>query len=132
MAWFCAMAVSVRVIFSAKAVWAAAKDADVVEKVWTTSIIVRKSLVDMEICCGGGVDVLGPIDVVGDGGAKDVGYVGNGAMTTGAANGAIWGSFVSFVGWPTAMSSTMSLGGGCSARGRSCHLSTIRMASQSQ
>ena len=35
---------SVRVILSAKAVWAAAKDADVAEKVRTASIIARKSL----------------------------------------------------------------------------------------
>ena len=40
MAWFCAMAISVRVIFSAKVVWAAAKDADVAEKVRTASLIV--------------------------------------------------------------------------------------------
>ena len=38
-----------RVILSTKAVWAAAKDANVVEKVRTASIIVRKSLVDIEI-----------------------------------------------------------------------------------
>ena len=38
-----------RVILSAKVVWAAVKDADVVEKVQTASIIVRKSRVDMEI-----------------------------------------------------------------------------------
>ena len=65
-----------RVILSAKAVWAAAKDADVAEKVRTASIIARKSQVDMEICCGGGVDVLGPIDAIraeGTGGAEDAG-----------------------------------------------------------
>ena len=69
-----------RVILSAKALWAAAKDADMDEKVRTASIIVRKSRVDMEICCGGGADVLGPIDAVGAGGtrgAEDVGTVGN-------------------------------------------------------
>ena len=52
------------VILSAKAVWAVAKDADVDEKVWTASIIARKSRVDIEICCGGGADVLCPTDVV--------------------------------------------------------------------
>ena len=57
-----------RVILSAKVVWAAAKDANVVEKVRTTSIIARKSRVDMEICYTGGADVLGPTDVVGAGG----------------------------------------------------------------
>ena len=81
-----------RVILSAKAVWAATKDVDVAEKVRITSIIVRKSRVDMEICCGGGVDVLGPTDAIGAkgiGGAEDISDVGNGAMTAGAADGAI-------------------------------------------
>ena len=100
-----------RVILSTKAVWVAAKDADVDEKVWTASIILRKSRVDMEICCGGGVDVLGPTDVVGaggTGGVEDVDDVGNGAVTVGAADSAIWGSSVSFAGWSTAMSLVMS------------------------
>ena len=86
------MTTSVRVILSAKAVWAAAKDGDMAEKVRTASIIARKSLVDMEICCGGGADVLGPSDAVGaggTGGAGDAGDVGNGAVTTGAAGSAI-------------------------------------------
>ena len=46
----------------------------------------------MEICCGGGVDVLGPTDVVGaggTGGVEDVDDVGNGAVTAGATDGAI-------------------------------------------
>ena len=81
-----------RVILSAKAVWAALNNADVAEKVWTTSIIARKSRVDMEICCGGGADVLGPYDVVGAGGT----------------GGAIWGFSVSSTRWSTAMSSVMS------------------------
>ena len=58
------------VILSAKAIWAAAKDANVAEKVRTASITARKSQVDMEICCGGGADVLGPSDVVGAGGIR--------------------------------------------------------------
>ena len=81
-----------RVILSAKAVWAASKDVDVVEKVRIASIIARKSRLDMEICYGGGADVLGPTDAVGaegTGGAKDADDVGNGAVTAGAADGAI-------------------------------------------
>ena len=42
----------------------------------------------MEICCGGGADVLGSTDAVGAGGtgcAEDVGDVGNGVVTVGAA-----------------------------------------------
>ena len=39
-----------------------------VEKAQTASIIARKSRVDMEICCGGGIDVLGPTDAIGAGG----------------------------------------------------------------
>ena len=65
----------------------------------------------MEICCGGGADVLGLIDAVGAGsteGAEDAVDVGNGAVTAGAADGAIWGSSVSSAGWSTAISSTMS------------------------
>ena len=107
MAWFCVMVISVHVILSVKAVWAAARDADVVEKVRTASIIVRKSRVDMEICCGGGADVLGPTDAVGaggTGGAEDADNVGTGVVTDGAADGAIWGSSVFSAGWSTAMS----------------------------
>ena len=65
-----------RVILSVKAVWAAAKDADVDENVWTISITTRTSRMDMDIYCGGGADVLGPNDVVG------------------AADGAIWGGLL--------------------------------------
>ena len=100
-----------RVILSAKAIWAAAKDADVAEKVRTASIIARKSRVDMEICYDGGTDVLGPIDTIGAGGtrgAKDVDNVGNGAMTAGAADCAIWGSSESSTKWSTVISPVMS------------------------
>ena len=71
MVWFYATAASMRAILSAKAVWAAVNDADVAEKERTASIMARKSRVDMEICCGGAANVLGPSDVVGDGGAGD-------------------------------------------------------------
>ena len=73
-----------RVILSAKAVWAAAKDADVAEKVRTTSIIARKCRGDMEICCKGGANVLGsaePEGAGGSGGTEDAVDVGNGAVT---------------------------------------------------
>ena len=78
-----------RVILSASAVWAAAKDIKVIEKVWTASMMAKKSRVDIVICCGGGAEVLGPatsIRVVvlgaeGSRGAKDVGAVGNGVGT---------------------------------------------------
>ena len=99
-----------RVILSTKAVWAAAKDADMAEKVRTTSIIMRKSHVDMKICCGGGADVLGPTDVIGarvTGGAEDDDDVRNGVVTVGATDGAIWGSSVSSLGWSISMSLVM-------------------------
>ena len=99
------------VILPAKTVRAAAKDANVAEKVRTASIIVRKSRVDMEICCGGGADVLGPSDAIGDGGtggAEDVDDIGNGAVTAEAVGGIIWGSSISSTGWSTAMSSATS------------------------
>ena len=92
MAWFCAMVVFVHVILSAKVMWAKEKDAYVDEKVRTASIIVRKSQVDMEICCGGGANVLSPTNVVGAGGiggVEDAKNVGNGAMIVGAVDGAI-------------------------------------------
>ena len=58
-------------ILFAKAVWVTVNDADVAEKERTASIMTRKSRVDMEICCGGAADVLGPSVVVGAGGAGD-------------------------------------------------------------
>ena len=100
-----------RVILSTKALWAAAKDANEAENMRPTSIIVRKSRVDMEICCGGGANVLSQTDAVGAGvtrGAEDADNVGNGAVTVGATDGAIWGSSVSSAGWSTVMSSAMS------------------------
>ena len=72
-----------RAILSAKAVWAAVKDADVAEKERTASIMARKSRVDMEICCGGAADVLGPSVAVGAGGA------GDSVVITGTADDAI-------------------------------------------
>ena len=71
MAWFCATTASVRAILSTKAVWAAVNDVDLAEKEQTASIMARKSRVDMEICCGGATDVLGPSVAVGAGGALD-------------------------------------------------------------
>ena len=72
MAWFCAMMASVRAILSAKVVWAAVNDANVVEKERTASIMARTFGADMEISCGGAADVLGPSDAVGAGGAGDL------------------------------------------------------------
>ena len=57
-----------RAILSAKAVWAAATDAEVVDKVRTTSMIARKSRGDIEICCRGGAEVLGLVVSKGIGG----------------------------------------------------------------
>ena len=53
-----------RVILSARATWAASKDAEVTEKVRTTSIMARKSRVEMVICCRGGADEIGPAKFV--------------------------------------------------------------------
>ena len=68
-------------ILSAMAVWAAAKDAEVTEKVKTTSMMARKSRVEMVICCRGDAEVLGPATSVGavvlgaegSGGAEEAG-----------------------------------------------------------
>ena len=59
------MAASVRVILSARAVWVVANDPVVVENMRTTSMMVRKSRVEMVICCGGGVKVLAAAASVG-------------------------------------------------------------------
>ena len=83
MAWFCATATFVRVILSAKAVWAVVNNANVVEKERTASIMARKSRVDMGICFCGAADVLGPSVSVGAGG------VGDSVVTTRAADDAI-------------------------------------------
>ena len=53
------------VILSARAVWVAAKDAEVTEKARTTSMMARKSQVEMVICCGGDAEVIGPETSVG-------------------------------------------------------------------
>ena len=48
-----------RVILSASVTWEAANDAVVAENVRTASMIVRKSLVERVMYCGGGAEVLG-------------------------------------------------------------------------
>ena len=82
------MVASVRVIVSARATWIVANDADVEENVWTASMMVRKSRVEIVIYYEGGADVLGSAASVrvvlrakGSGGAEDVGTVGKGAGT---------------------------------------------------
>ena len=72
-----------RVILSSKTVWAAVNDAGKAEKERTASIMARKSRVDMEICCGGAADVLGPSDAVVARGA------GDSVMVTGTTDDAI-------------------------------------------
>ena len=72
---------SVRAILSAKAVWAAENDADVAAKERTASIMERKSGADIEICCGGAADVLGPSDGAGG--------TGDSVVVTGTADDAI-------------------------------------------
>ena len=52
------MAALVRVILSARAGWAVVNDVAVVENVRTASMIVRKSQVEIVICCEGGAEVL--------------------------------------------------------------------------
>ena len=49
-------------ILSTKEVWVAAKNADMAEKVRTSSIIASKSRGDIKICWSGGADVLGPTE----------------------------------------------------------------------
>ena len=72
-----------------------------IEKRQTTSIIVRKSRGDIEICWSGGVDVMGPTESEGAGGTKrteEAGEVGSGSVTDEAVDTGIWGSLVCTVG----------------------------------
>ena len=59
------MAASVRVILSVRAAWAVANDAAVVKNVRTASMMVKKSQVEIVICCGGGAEVLTATPSVG-------------------------------------------------------------------
>ena len=59
------MAASVQVILSARAAWAVVSDTVVVENVQTASMMVRKSQVEIVICCGGGTEVLTAAPFVG-------------------------------------------------------------------
>ena len=110
------------VILADSAVWAATKDAELKEKAQIASMMARKSRVDIMICCGGGVKVLGPVTSAGAvvlrawgfrgvenagavvlgaggfGGTEDAGVVGNGVRTEDAGIGG---------------SSVCTAGGGC-------------------
>ena len=59
------MTASVRVILSSRAAWAVANDAALVENFRTASMMVRKSQVEIVICCGGGAEVLAAAPSVG-------------------------------------------------------------------
>ena len=60
------MVASVRFILSVRAAWAVANDADVEKNMRTASMMVRKSWVDIVICCRGDAEVL---DAATSGGA---------------------------------------------------------------
>ena len=83
------MAASVRVILSARAAWTVANDVAVVENVRTASMMVRKSLVEIVICYGGGAEVLAAAPsggvVLGPWGFEKI--EGNGVDSTGAGGG---------------------------------------------
>ena len=85
------MATSVRVIMSARAAWAITNDATVVENVRTASMVVRKSRVEIVICCGGGAEVLAATPsggaVLGTWGPEKT--EGSGANHTGAGGGEV-------------------------------------------
>ena len=78
-----------RVILSARAAWAVVNDAAVVENVRTASMMVRKSRVEIVICCGGGAEVLSAAPsegaVLGPWGFEKT--EGSGANCTGAGGG---------------------------------------------
>ena len=76
------------VILSARAVWAAIKDVKVIGKARTASMMAKKSIVEMVICCEGDAEVLGLATSVGavvmvaggSGGGEEAGAVGNGVV----------------------------------------------------
>ena len=83
---------SARAILSAKGVCGAAKDAEVAEKVRTASMIARKYRGDIEICCKGGADVLGPAESEEAGDTRDAEEAsdpGRGAGTDGVVDARI-------------------------------------------
>ena len=53
------------VILSSRAVWAAAKDAEVIEKARTGSMMAKKPRVEMVICYRGDAEVLSPATYLG-------------------------------------------------------------------
>ena len=59
------MVALVRVILSTRATWVVANDAAVVENVRTTSMMVRKSRVEIMICCKGGAKMLAATPSIG-------------------------------------------------------------------
>ena len=59
------MAASVRVILSARAAWAVVNDVDVEDNLRTASMMVRKSRVEIVICCEGGAEKLDAAASVG-------------------------------------------------------------------
>ena len=83
------MAASVRVILSVRAAWAVANDAAIEENVWTASMMIRKSRVEIVICCRGGAEVLAAEHsvgaVLGAGGFEKI--EGSGVGGTGAERG---------------------------------------------
>ena len=62
------------VILSARAVSAAAKDAEVTEKARTASMMAKKSRVEMVICYGGDAEMLTPVTSVGAVVLRDEGF----------------------------------------------------------
>ena len=78
--------------------WAAAKDAEVAEKVRTAFMMARKSRGDIELDCMCGPEVLGPAEYEGIGGTEGAEEAGSGTVTDGAAEAGIWGSSTGTVG----------------------------------
>ena len=60
LAWICATAASVWVIFSASVAWEAANEAVVAENVRTVSMRARKSMAERVMYYGSGAEVLVP------------------------------------------------------------------------
>ena len=80
-----------RVILSSRAVWAVAKDTEVIDKVRTGSMMAKKPRVEMVICYKSDAEVLSPatylrvvvLGAEGSGGAEEAGVVGRKVMVAG-------------------------------------------------
>ena len=77
-------------IYSTKAAWVVAKEADVAEKVRTAIIMSRKSRGEMGIVSIGVAEALGPAKSTGTGGTRGSDDAGSGLVAVGTMDARMW------------------------------------------